>query len=363
MDTWSIQPRGEAGQSPPVRYHSVRVLAVGSHSRVHLCRADDGTWAALKLATGPVERREVEFSIEARIVEQLDHPNVVRYLGSGAGDDAVPVLAYERVHENPLLLMNRPAIRARLPNDPKTRYYPLPVRPALALATDLFRALEHLHRRSFVHHDVKLANLMLRVTVAEEAARDAVVLDRALAGDAQGVLVDFGAARSAAFLAELNRGQTTDHRLAPSQLTPIYAPPEALDPGHPVFDPSIDVYAAALVLYSCVSGRAPYDHVRTDPDLALLRELKAQERAGRLVPTSFEALSGAAGTRSIAGELNGLLSACLHRSPSERPSPTDARRYAEELLELCSSPTRGPRRPPGQDTFFGTTGRPRGRLP
>jgi serine/threonine protein kinase len=326
------------GGAPPALHRVMRVLARGAHTEVCLAVWEQGA-SVLKTGLAAAARRDVDLAIEERIVAQLDHENVVRFLGRGEHPTAGPVLAYERVHEDPLLTIT--ALRARLPNDPGTRYYPLPPSVSLRLARDLLRGLEHMHRRSFVHHDVKLANLMVRVPDKGADASDAVVLDAVLAGGGQGVLVDFGATRSAAYLAELNRGEAS-HDLTPPQLTPLYAPPEALDAARPRFDPSIDVYAAALVLYSCASGRAPYDHLGGGGDeaqgLARLRRLKAGERKGELMAVSFDALAGAPGLRSLAGDVHGFVAACLATDPEARPSVTEARRHVERLNDLVGAP-------------------------
>lgn len=352
-ETVAIQPPGGGA---PVVHRVVRVLARGSHTEVVLAASAQGA-SVLKTGLAAAARRDVDLAIEERIVAQLEHENVVRFLGRGEHPTAGPVLAYERVHENPLSTISSPAIRARLPNDPGTRYYPLPPSVGLRLVRDLLRALEHMHRRSFVHHDVKLANLMVRLPGVPDAA-EAVVLDKVLGGGGQGVLVDFGATRSAAYLAELNRGEAA-HDLTPPQLTPLYAPPEALDATRPQFHPSIDVYAAALVLYACASGRAPYDHLGGDDaqGVARLRRLKADERRGELMAVSFEALAGAPGLRTLAAEVHGFIAACLATDPEARPSVTEARRHVERLTDLCSNAPA--RRRPGDESggvYFGRKG-------
>lgn len=313
-----------------------RLLARGAHGRVHLGLGEGGAVRALKLSLLPEPRRTVEVGIEASIAAQLDHENVVRFVGRGvAGSTGEPVLAFERVHENPLLVLSRPGLRGRLASDPGTRFHPLPLLTALALVADLLRGLEHLHRRSFVHHDVKLANLMVRTSTADDQP-EVALLEQVLAGDARGVLVDLGATRSAAFLTELERG-LGGGELAPPQLTPLYAPPEALA-ARPRFHGSLDVYAAALVLYACASGRAPYDHLGDPDELAALLRLKAAEGRGEVVAVSLDALAAREGTRAAAGDLHGFLVACLHRRPDERPTPGEARRHVEALLRALGGP-------------------------
>jgi len=88
--------------------------------------------------------------------------------------------------------------------------------------------------------------------------------------------------------------------VVPPQLTPIYAPPEALLDNHtpaglrPILHPSLDVYAAALVIYAMAAGRVPYDHLGVDlTDVEVLLDVKREERRGQLSPISNSALKSA----------------------------------------------------------------------
>ncbi|RMG12930.1 MAG: hypothetical protein D6731_12940, partial [Planctomycetota bacterium] len=100
----------------------------------------------------------------------------------------------------------------------------------------------------------------------------------------------------------------------------------------PLLLPSLDLYAAALVVYSLATGRAPYDHlgrpVRTTEHLL---RVKWAEADGALLPISHEALSGRLGDERTGGQLFTLLSACLSPRPEERPLVGDARDFLEKL--------------------------------
>lgn len=169
------------------------------------------------------------------------------------------------------------------------------------------------------------------------------VLSDAATAAARGVLVDIGAARSMEFLEAIDRGEV-DPRIVPAMLTPSHAPPEALlltgQRTRVWFHPSLDVYGAALVVYACVSGLAPYEHLGERPLSAVLLPLKAREHAGQLLPVSHDALAAARGVPGwVASELFALLRDCVHRQPERRPSATDARRRLEELLSRAAPPS------------------------
>lgn len=315
-------------------------LAAGASSQAWLARREDGLIGVLKTIRW-TDQPGHELVIEEQILRQLRSKNLVRFLGKGERGGRL-VLAYERAFRNPLLVLSEPRIRSRLPRDPMTRYYPLPPRMALALAVDLLRAIEHMHALGFVHHDVKPGNLMMRLPDLEK--QEEVGLERLAAlaskGQPQGVLIDIGATRSLVFLEEFNRGEV-DPSIVPPQLTPTHAPPESLlrAPGphgeRPVLHPSLDVYAAALVVYASVSGCGPYDH--EVPDLAGLERIlavKARERDGKLQPIAYRPLAAAPGIdKGLAEELFRLLKGWVTPRVEERPPAKVAR---ERLETLCA---------------------------
>lgn len=315
-------------------------LASGVSSQAWLARRADGLLGVLKTVRTSKQAGH-ELVIEEQILRQLRSRNLVKFLGRGERQGRL-VLAYERVFPNPLLLMSEPAIRARLPRDPGTRYYPLPPRMALSLGLDLLRALEHMHALGFVHHDVKPANLMMRLPALErtEAVPSGKLAALASQSTPTGVLIDIGAARGQVFLDDFNRGQV-DPLIVPPQLTLTHAPPEALlpTPGphgkRPFLHASLDLYAAALVIYAAVSGCGPYDHLEDESTSGLERVLaiKTREREGKLSPVHFRALAGAPGMDpSLVEPLFLLLKRCLGVAWAERPA---ARQVRQELEALC----------------------------
>lgn len=313
-----------------------RHLARGAHCSTYLAReAAAERWVVIKASHRGGE--DTELAIEEQILRQLESPHLVSCLGGGADAKLHKVLAYERLYGNPLLLLSRKEVRAYFAaDDPGGRYCPLPPRLALALSADLFRGLARLHAEGFVHHDVKLANLLVAVEgTAGRDLRPEEVLDAQSRGQARGVLVDFGAARSAAFLRELNAGDV-DGSQVPPQLTPVYAPPEALidqGDGRGRLLPSLDIYAAALVSYTLCCGRTPYEHLGVGAgDVQRLLKVKAQETRGAELPIHFEFLTRAPGMGELGAELFGFLSCCLSGDPRQRPSASEAAEHCDELV-------------------------------
>src|SRR5690606_16603383 len=84
------------------------------------------------------------------------------------------------------------------------------------------------------------------------------------------------------------------------QVTPAYAPPEAVverrredgQLGFP-FDPTLAVYAAALVIYALITGHPPFSHLERPPapgDLEALIGVKSAERRGEAFPIAQEVI-------------------------------------------------------------------------
>jgi serine/threonine protein kinase len=318
-------------------------LASGAQSQVYLARRADGRAAALKVRLYEDEP-DHELRIEERILRQLGHEHVVRLLGEGEDPAGRLVLMHERLFTNPLLLLGRPDVRRHFGADPGSTYRPLPPRVGLRLGLDLLRAIEHMHDVGFVHHDVKPGNLLVRLRALERTERPPqhLVLSHAATPAARGVLVDIGATRSMEYLEALNRGEV-DSSVVPAMMTPSHAPPEALLPAPNLtrvrLHPSVDVYGAALVVYACASGLAPYEHLGPKRDAAGLLALKARERAGQLLPVSFEALAAPGGVPGwLARDLFAFTRDCVHREPERRPTARVARRRLEELLARVEGP-------------------------
>lgn len=95
----------------------------------------------------------------------------------------------------------------------------------------LLRALQACHARGIIHHDVAPKNVLLRAS-----------------GEA--VLCDFGYASTF--------DVSIDERVVHNGMTPLYAAPERLDAKAP-HSSSVDVWAAACVLFFCLTARDAFD--------------------------------------------------------------------------------------------------------
>jgi serine/threonine protein kinase len=155
------------------------------------------------------------FRREARLLQFLSHPNVIRAL-TFAEERGAPWLVLESVHGRSL-------------RDIIDREAPLPPEAVVPILRGLAAGLDHLHARGLVHLDVRPEN--------------AVVTP-----DGEVKLVDFGLAQTADTSQEPADGATPD--------TVAYLAPEQVC-GEPV-SPATDVYALGCVVYEMLTGRPPF---------------------------------------------------------------------------------------------------------
>lgn len=204
-------------------FEPVRELGRGATSIVYLVRdhalGRDMAVKVIRSAFGPDAESVARLEREARLVAQLQHPNIVRLFGTRTLADGSLVLLMEHVPGRNLkeLLRGEGALDA-----PR----------ALGILEDVASALAYAHRRRIVHRDVKPENIYLDEEV----------------GTAR--LADFGVAKP----------WDRDTRLTlpgESLGTPAYMSPEQIDDRD--VDGRSDVYSLGLVGYEMLAGRHPWE--------------------------------------------------------------------------------------------------------
>jgi predicted Ser/Thr protein kinase len=184
-------------------------ISVGGMGAVHRARRlEDGLEVAIKQPLDDADA--VRFQIEARLLERLRHPRVVRVVDHFADDEGDYLV---------MDLVRGPSLDTVL-----ERTGPLPVAEAVEHIRQACEALAYVHEQQVVHRDVKPANLIL--------ADDGIVL------------VDFGIAR------EQSTTQATR-----ALGTPRYAAPEVLS-GTAATSRS-DVFGLAATLWALIAGTPP----------------------------------------------------------------------------------------------------------
>lgn len=209
-------------------YRLTRELGRGEMGAVYQgVREADGFAVAVKTVTPNVAGSQSDvhrFLREAEILQQLDHPAIVRYIDLGSTPELL-FFVMEYVSGAHLEHVLREKGR-------------LPAKTAVRLLLPVLDALAYAHARGFVHRDVKPAN---------------VLLTRRADGRKAVKLVDFG-------LAKVYQMSKLSGVTMPGETsgTPAYMAPEQITNFRGVL-PSADQYSAAAMLYHMLTGKEPYD--------------------------------------------------------------------------------------------------------
>jgi serine/threonine protein kinase len=220
-----VYPEGRGGMARVVRAKALR---------------DSGGEAALKVSrTGP--NQDYFFAAiqkEVEILQQLDHPGVVRLTAVSQGKNPFKERAVQ-VEGSPwffgMEVLHGGSLEAYIRG-----LGPLSLGEAAAICHQVGMALEYIHHQGFAHNDVKPDNILFRRELK-------------LGQRLEPVLVDFGVA------AKLVRSQLDGSvvYMAPERLQ------ESKDPSAPELmanvDPSkADVWSMGILLYRLLVGREPF---------------------------------------------------------------------------------------------------------
>jgi eukaryotic-like serine/threonine-protein kinase len=219
------QSTSESGAIYGKRYIVRGLLGGGAMGRIYLAEnASSHEPVAIKV----LEHREAKlddprerFLREARTIEALEHPNIVRLLDAGARPDGAPYLVMEYLYGE--------SLGTRLKRDAQ-----LVPGEALWIGHQLASALAAAHSAGVIHRDVKPDNVFL---VGE------------LGNPHELKLVDFGLARLSGSSALTAMGVTVG--------TLAYMAPEQAV--RDATGPRTDIYALGVMMYRMISGKLPFE--------------------------------------------------------------------------------------------------------
>jgi serine/threonine protein kinase len=301
---------GEATPTPlvnplPAKYTFLGVLGRGGMGEVlHAYDTELQRHVAVKYmrqqaAMSPVARRR--FLEEARILAQLDHPNVVRVFERGEIDGR-PYFAMEYL--------------AGLSLGDRRGEFRTSAARAVAVTTEVAAGVQHAHEHGVFHRDLKASNVVFH--------------------DGRPVVADFGCAR-------WEDGELSTQGFAILG-TPSHLAPEVWEHGSKDHDERADLWALGVMLYQLLAGELPF---AADP----------RSEAGRtklLTEDPAPIASSPTATPGVDDRLEAVVRKALAKNPADRHPSVAA--FAAELEEWLSVAPPTPSTP--------TTGeQPRNRLP
>jgi tetratricopeptide (TPR) repeat protein len=250
------------------RFELEEQIGAGGMGQVFRARdRETGAPAAVKLVSDARDHRAARFAREAKVLSELTHPGIVRYIAHGDTPDGSRFLAMEWLEGEDL--------KARLARSPLT------VGDTIKLGTRVAEALGAAHARGVVHRDLKPSNLFLPGGRVDQVK-----------------ILDFGIARSESS-AHLTR---TGTMLG----TPGYMAPEQARSVRGEIDARADVFALGCVLFECLTGTPAFSG---DSAAGILVEILFGEvpRVGQVWP-------------EVPADLDALVTQMLAKEPAKRPS-------------------------------------------
>jgi serine/threonine protein kinase len=288
----------EPGDTIDRNYLVTKRLALGGAGVTYLVRSigDDGEASgpeiALKLlfATrdhGAYLRR---LSTEAQILQELDHPNIVQYLGF-----------VHRAGHSPYLLTRFEAGGSFL--DHMRRVGTLSVREAASVGRQVCWALEKGHSQGIIHRDLKPENLLLKDVVVQGEVPEVRV-------------ADFGIAR---VVGSIGAGLT---RAGAFVGTPQYAAPEQFL-GQVASDKA-DVYSLGAVLVFLMTAR---------PVIKKAHVMASEDVYTQLLDTLPPSIHRPEDPEADCARMNQILVRMMHVDPEQRCSVVQLDEMLRLLLE------------------------------
>ncbi|XP_019190421.1 PREDICTED: serine/threonine-protein kinase STY46-like isoform X2 [Ipomoea nil] len=215
---------------------------------------------------------EDEFAQEVAILRQVQHKNVVRFIGACSKPPLLCIVTeympggslYDYLHRN---------------------HNTLKLSQLLRFAIDVCKGMEYLHQNNIIHRDLKTANLLMDVDKVVKVA-------------------DFGVARF----------QSKGGVMTAETGTYRWMAPEVIN--HQPYDQKADVFSFAIVLWELATAKVPYDTMTP-----LQAALGVRQGLRPELPTDSHP------------KLVELMQRSWEAAPSERPSFSDIRPQLEELLK------------------------------
>ncbi len=222
-------------------YHMLERLGTGGMGTVFLARElETGTLVAVKTLVNRYlfnERMINTFIREIEVCKVLDHPNIVKFLGSGLTPGRELYLVLEYVNGGNLAEWS-------------TRYphRKMPLHEAFAMMLHLTDGMAYAHSLNFVHRDIKPHNILIQDN----------------GGSLEAKLTDLGLAKNFE-----NSGMSGLTASFSGGGTMAYMPPEQLTDFRDV-RPSSDVFSLMATFYEMLCGVGPYNFANGQDEIRVV---------------------------------------------------------------------------------------------
>jgi serine/threonine protein kinase len=205
------------------RYTVEREIARGGAARIFVARDRSGTRVALKVLHPElaVSLAAERFLREISVLAGIAHPRISRLLDYGEREWLVYYV---------MEFVEGPTLREYLDQVGRA-----PVKDTIVGTCQVLEALQYAHEHGVVHRDVKPENIKLSPTGA--------------------VLMDFGIAKAVAAY-----GTSRLTRSGFTVGTSAYMSPEQVA-GDRAIDHRADLYSLGCVMFECLAGEPPYQHL------------------------------------------------------------------------------------------------------
>ncbi|XP_052298731.1 mitogen-activated protein kinase kinase kinase NPK1 isoform X1 [Citrus sinensis] len=211
--------------SPPIRWRKGELIGCGAFGRVYMgMNLDSGELLAVKqvlIAANFASKEKAQDHIkeleeEVKLLKDLSHPNIVRYLGTVREEESLNIL---------LEFVPGGSISSLL-----GKFGPFPEAVMRTYTKQLLLGLEYLHNHGIMHRDIKGANILV---------------------DNKGCikLADFGASKQVAELATISGAKSMKG-------TPYWMAPEVIrQTGHSY---SADIWSVGCTVIEMATGKPPW---------------------------------------------------------------------------------------------------------
>ncbi len=209
-------------------YEVIKVLGQGGMGKVYqVCHRPTRRILALKQLLNLNDKQLIKrFSRETRYMQEINHPNAIRYIGSGESSEG-PYLVMEMAYGGNLQHLLE-----------KNNHSYLKVDEAVQYIEATLEGLEYIHKMDIVHRDLKPENILL------QEAENGLIIPK---------ITDFGLAKKYG-----EAGGTIITKFGVCMGTAFFIPPEQILDARSVRAPA-DIYSLGVTLYYLLTGQFPYN--------------------------------------------------------------------------------------------------------